>query len=93
MKASDIRYLFYITHIDNVASMVQRGVLSHAEVDRQQVPFTPIYDDSIVSRRKEKSTPEGRSLWDYANLYFQPRNPMMYRVIHEKKKDELAVVA
>ena len=92
MKAS-VRYLFYITHIDNVASIVRRGLLSHAEIERQQIPFTRIYDDSIVSRRKEKCTPEGRSLWDYANLYFQARNPMMYRVIHEKKKEALAVVA
>ncbi|MBU4398409.1 MAG: DUF4433 domain-containing protein [Planctomycetes bacterium] len=93
MKTSNIRCLFYITHIDNVTSIVQRGLLSHGEVERQQVLFTPIYDNSIVSRRKEKSTPDGRSLWDYANLYFQPRNPMMYRVVHEKKKESLAVVA
>jgi len=93
MKAGDIRYLFYITHIDNVASIVERGLLSHGEVERQQVPFTPIYDESIVGRRREKSTPQGKSLWDYANVYFQPRNPMMYRVIHEKNIDSLAVVA
>jgi len=93
MNPPDIRYLFYITHVDNVASIVRRGVLSHAEIERQQVPFNRIYDDSIVSRRKDKSTPEGRSLWDYANLYFQPRNPMMYRVIHERGKETLAVVA
>lgn len=93
MKPIEIRSLFYITHIDNVASIVRGGILAHAEVERQQVPFTPIYDDSIVSRRKETSTPDGRSLWDYANLYFQARNPMMYRVIHEKEKDSLAVVA
>ncbi len=93
MKATDIRYLYYITHIDNVPSIVGRGLLSHGEVERQRVPFTPIYDAAIVSRRKAKSTPEGRSLWEYANLYFQPRNPMMYRIIHEKSKDDLAVVA
>lgn len=93
MKPSDIKYLFYITHIDDVASIVQRGILSHAEVDRQRVPFTPIYDESIVSWRKQKRTPEGKSLWEYANLYFQACNPMMYRVIHETKKDSLAVVA
>jgi len=93
MKASDIRYLYYITHVDNVPSILRRGLLSHAEVERQGVKFTPIYDESIVSRRKERLTPEGRSLWDYANLYFQARNPMMYRVIREKKKESLAVVA
>jgi len=57
------------------------------------VPFTPIYDGNIVSRRKEKITPSGKGLWEYANLYFQPRNPMMYRVIHEaRSKEDIAVV-
>ena len=58
MKASDIRYLFYITHIDNVALIVQRGLLSHAEIERQQVPFTRIYDDSIVSGRRRSLRPK-----------------------------------
>jgi len=52
----------------------------------------PIYDSSIVSMRQHKSTPQGQSLWNYANLYFQPRNPMMYRVICEQDKQNLAVI-
>ena len=43
-----------------------------------------IYDKSIVDRRKERQTPAGKSLWEYANFYFQARNPMLYRVRHEK---------
>lgn len=88
----DIKSLFYITHVENVPSMLQNGVLSHGAVEAQQVPFTPIYDSSIVSNRKEKSTPDRKSLWEYANVYFQPRNPMMYRVIHEKYKRDLAIL-
>jgi O-acetyl-ADP-ribose deacetylase (regulator of RNase III) len=88
----DIKSLFYITHVDNVPSILRNGILSHGRVESQKVPFTPIYDSQIVSNRKEKSTPEGKSLWEYANLYFQPRNPMMYRVVHEKSKKELAVI-
>jgi len=57
------------------------------------IPYTPIYDTDIVSNRKLKTTPVGRSLWDYANVYLQPRNPMMYRVVHEKTRKNLAVVA
>ena len=88
----DIKSLFYITHVENVPSILKNGILSHGLVEAQKVPFTPIYDTGIVSNRKEKSTPDHKSLWEYANLYFQPRNPMMYRVIHEKSKRDLAVI-
>lgn len=91
-RTADIKSLFYITHVENVPSILQNGILSHARVEAQEVPFTPIYDAGIVSNRKAKMTPERRSLWEYANLYFQPRNPMMYRVIHEKSKRDLAVI-
>ncbi len=92
MKKIDIKGLYYITHVDNVASMVKRGILSHAVVAAEGVEYTPIYDAEIVSNRRDKTTPSGASLWDYANLFFQPRNPMMYRVIHEKSKKDLAVI-
>jgi hypothetical protein len=92
-RSAEIKSLFYITHIANIPSILQHGILSHALVESQNIPFTPIYDAGIVKNRKAKSTPERKSLWEYANVYFQPRNPMMYRVIHEKSKRDLAVVA
>jgi hypothetical protein len=51
-----------------------------------------IYDASIVNNRQKKTAPDGRSLWDFANLYFQPRNPMLYRVLHEKDEADIAVI-
>jgi O-acetyl-ADP-ribose deacetylase (regulator of RNase III) len=91
-RRTDIKSLYYITHVENVASMLQRGILAHGLIEAKGIAYTPIYDNSIVNNRKDKATPDQRSLWDYANLYFQPRNPMMYRVVHEKAKNELAVV-
>jgi O-acetyl-ADP-ribose deacetylase (regulator of RNase III) len=91
-RKADIKGLYYITHIENVASILSRGILSHALVESQKVPFTSIYDQGIVTNRKNKPTPERASLWEYANLYFQARNPMMYRVVHEKDRRDLAVV-
>lgn len=91
----DIKNLYYITHIENLPSIISQGILSHEEVERQNISFTPIYDTNIVSKRKDKSTPDKQSLWQYANLYFQPRNPMMYRVVNETNtnKRNIAVVA
>ena len=91
-RKAEIKSLFYITHVENVPSILKNGILSHGLVEAQHVPFTPIYDAGIVSNRKLKATPERASLWDYANVYFQPRNPMMYRVVHEKTTKDLAVI-
>lgn len=92
-KIPDIKNLYYITHVDNIPSMLSRGILSHSAIAQGGIPYTPIYDEQIVSNRKDKSTPDGSGLWEYANVYFQPRNPMMYRVVHEKGPANLAVVA
>ncbi|MEH2398865.1 DarT ssDNA thymidine ADP-ribosyltransferase family protein [Nostoc sp.] len=92
MIKPDIKSLYYITHIENLPSILQRGILSHKAVEELGVSYTPIYDSGIVSKRKDKSTPARSSLWEYANLYFQPRNPMMYRVVHEKDKRDIAVI-
>lgn len=88
----DIKSLFYITHVENIPSIIKNGILSHGLIEARKISFTPIYDDEIVSNRKEKATPDEKSLWEYANVYFQPRNPMMYRVVHEKSKRELVVI-
>lgn len=92
MRQLDIRELFYITHIKNIPSILEKGILSHERIETERVHPTPIYDKDIVNSRKWKTTPDGKSLWFYANLFFQPRNPMMYRVVHEIGKANLAVV-
>ncbi|GAB4225330.1 MAG: DarT ssDNA thymidine ADP-ribosyltransferase family protein [Stanieria sp.] len=92
MNKNSIKSLYYITHINNLPSILERGILSHKKVEELQVTYQPIYDSGIVSKRKDKRTPERDSLWEYANLYFQARNPMMYRVVHEKEKRDIAIV-
>jgi O-acetyl-ADP-ribose deacetylase (regulator of RNase III) len=92
MTKNNIKSLYYITHINNLPSILKEGILSHKKVEELKVTYQSVYDTGIVSRRKDKPTPERNSLWEYANLYFQPRNPMMYRVIHEKEKRDIAIV-
>lgn len=93
MAALNIRNLYYITHINNLPSILEKGILSHEKIEKEHVQSTRIYNTDIVNRKKEKSTPDQKSLWSYANLYFQARNPMMYRVVHEKGAKDLAVIS
>lgn len=76
-----LRGLYYITHVDNLASILEKGILSHRLIEEDKIPYRAIYDEEIIAVRRDKTTPDGRSLWDFANLYFQPRNAMLYRVV------------
>lgn len=94
MRRGRIRELYYITHIDNVPSILERGILSHERVETGQVQFTPIYDARIVASRRDRRAPDGRSLWSFANLYFQARNAMLYRVtFFEKPGDDIVILS
>lgn len=92
MKRPVITGLYYITHIENVPSILERGILSHECIEAGNVKYKRIYDEGIVANRHKINAPDGNSLWHFANLFFQPRNPMMYRVLHEKNVDEVAVI-
>lgn len=76
-----LRGLYYITHINNLPSILKRGILCHRIIEQEKIEFTPIYDAEIVASRKEKKITENKNLWDFVNLYCQPRNAMLYRVI------------
>jgi len=76
-----LRGLYYITHINNLSSILERGILCHRKIEDEKISFTPIYDAEIVATRREKKLSDGRNLWDFVNLYFQPRNAMLYRVV------------
>ena len=71
MKSPQIRGLYYITHIDNVPSILRRGILCHERIEAEHVEYTHIYDKDIVANRHDIHVPDGRSLWEFANFYFQ----------------------
>ena len=98
MKSFPPEELYYITHIDNLQSILEKGIPSHEKIQQQKIEqlssrFRPILDNRVVTRRKAKSTPAGRSLLDYASLYFQPRNPMMYSIVGVRKIEKLVVIS
>ncbi|MFN4219616.1 MAG: DarT ssDNA thymidine ADP-ribosyltransferase family protein [bacterium] len=87
-----LRGLYYITHIDNIPSILERGILCHRLIEKENIKYTPIYNVDIVASKKEKKLPDGRNLWDFANLYFQPRNAMLYRVVLDLGIENIAIV-
>jgi hypothetical protein len=91
-RTESVRQLYYITHIDNAGSILDRGILSHNLMVQKDLPFTRIYDKEIVSRREGIKTPNGKSLWSFSNLYFNARNPMLYRVCRETDVENIVIL-
>lgn len=81
--------LFYITHLDNIPSIMRNGILSHNEAKRINHYSVALQD--VQDKRAVKKIPKGRALHDYVNLYFNPRNPMMYLI--RSKVDSLCVLS
>lgn len=74
-------YLYNIMPIENIASVIQHGILCFDEV--QQTPHMSVALTSVQDRRDRVILPNGNRLHSYANAYFAYNNPMLY-----KRKDQ-----
>jgi hypothetical protein len=90
MERHELVELHFITHIENVPSILQRGILCNKKGKR--FVKRDISMEEVQDIRKGKKVPGGRPLHEYANLYFQARNPMMYKRCCEGLREELAVL-
>ncbi len=69
--------LHCIMPIANIPSVLEHGLLSHERVCR--LPHTDVSMGDVQDRRDKVRVPGGLRLHQYANLYFDARNPMMSR--------------
>ena len=91
MERSDLEELHYITPITNVASILERGILSH--VSAAQIEHDSIADESVQERRSKVRVRGEIKLHRYANLYLNARNSMLYlRARVNCRTDDLCVL-
>lgn len=78
------RHLFNIMPIENITSVMQFGILSHEK--SKAVFHNSVAMPEIQERREKVRVPNGLKLHQYANIYFDARNPMMYKLREFKEK-------
>jgi hypothetical protein len=76
LQRSDIHELHYICSMANLPSVMRHGILSHQRA--AAVQHVSVASEEVQARRAAKVVPNGRPLHQYANLYIDARNPMMY---------------
>jgi hypothetical protein len=77
MRREELNELHYITLINNVASILLKGILSHRLA--ANVQHGSIAMPEVQEIRSDKRVPGGRMLHEYVNMYCDARNPMMYK--------------
>lgn len=77
MRREDVAELHYIAANENVPSILSHGILSHRRAAK--LPHRSVAMQEVQDRRAPKIVPGGRLLHEYANLYINGRNPMMFR--------------
>lgn len=77
MNLAELVELHYITPIANIPSIYTHGILSHKMT--QKLKHKSISMQEIQERRAKVIVPGGRPLHEYVNLYFDARNPMMFK--------------
>lgn len=83
------QYLYNITSIQNVVSIIQNGILCYDYA--LKIPHSSIALNDVQSRRNQVRVPNGLRLHRYANLYFDYRNPMLYK--RKDQAEDLCVLA
>ncbi|MGH2706901.1 MAG: DarT ssDNA thymidine ADP-ribosyltransferase family protein [Actinomycetota bacterium] len=83
MKRYELQELHHITAIENTASILQDGILSHER--SRGVVHRSLSKQLVQELRGKVVVPGGRRLHEYANLYICARNPTLRKMISDVK--------
>ena len=88
---ADVEVLGFIVPLENLDGVLSHGIVSHDKALR--LSHTSLADRDVQLRRENKVVPvNGRRIHSCANVYLNPRNAMMYRLVKNRRVDSLAVV-
>lgn len=79
-------HFYYMTHKDNLESILRLGILSHAEVAHRRLARVDISDPGVQRWRCWREPVFGRAIHAYVPLYLNPRNPMLY-ALRDRQRD------
>jgi ssDNA thymidine ADP-ribosyltransferase, DarT len=79
MAALNKIYIYRMTHIENIAHVLQNGI-THIASSNSNKAYVPIGDGSLIQTRQNFTTPFGTKLGEYIPFYFGCRMPMLYVV-------------
>jgi len=88
------RYFYHFTHVSNLASIIEFGLLSTNQKNLLALPHRNIAAGGIQERRSEMQVtcaPKG-TIHDYVPFYMCVRNPMLLSVLNKKNIDQQEMI-
>ena len=88
------KYFYHFTHIDNLESILQNGLLSMNKKNKLGILHTDISSETIQHRRSVMDVtcaPNG-TVHDYVPFYFTTINPMLLGILNRKNIDQPLVI-
>lgn len=92
MLRREVTELHYIVSVDNLRSILRRGIYSYNRMETSGLKHVSVANLEVQARRERKVPGTDRTVHDYANLYFNARNAMMFVVKHGTGVESLAVL-
>jgi hypothetical protein len=90
---AELPELHCIMPMANVPSVCEHGILSHALTNTMtKGAHVSVADQNVQDLRATKRVPGGRTLHEYANLYINARNPMMFKLVARGLRGSLCVL-
>lgn len=86
IEATKHNGFYNIMPISNLPSVMAHGILSNEKV--KSINHSSVAMPEIQERRDLVEVPNGLKLHQYANLYFDARNPMMYK----RQNEDICVI-
>lgn len=91
LRKHRIEYLYHLTSIRNLRGILRQGILSHNEAYQQGVILDDISMEEVQDIRHRKlERVSFRPIHDYASLYFNARNPMLFK--RKEQQQNLAIL-
>ena len=91
-QTGSVHKFFHITHIENLQSILSSGIYSHNLQKKLKIKPNTIADYEIMHRRDKKILDTGKSLFEWVNLYINPRNSMLYKLIKKYGNEKFPVI-
>lgn len=79
LRGNGVTHLNYITHVNNLNSILNGGILCRNEVERLGLKYERIDWDSVQNLRKGHI----KNIHDFVPLFFATHTPMLYVTCHD----------
>jgi len=86
-----VEWFYYITSVDNLKSILEHGILSYKRAGKLKHVSYAMED--VQSIRQNKNFMAGVSIHDCANLYLNPKNTTLFKLIMDGRLSKLVILA